>query len=326
MIQKVINSKGGLHNRATSQIRLKPFTLAETRRYLLSRKIGLPDFQIAQLYMAIGGVPHYLQRLEPGQSAAQQIDRLCFQKDGLLAGEFSNLYRALFENSDQHEAIVRALAKKRVGINRTELAEAASLPSGGTLTKVLSELAESGFIREMPSHNATRKNSIWRLTDEYSLFYLTWIEPNRMTGKNVWLTKSSGQKWKIWCGYAFENLCLFHVLQIKQALGISGVLSEEAAWQFTSDSSGDKGAQIDLLIDRNDQSINICEMKFTESPFVIDKRYASELQNKLAVFRQRTHTGKALFLTMVTAQGVKANSHSQALVTNEVKLAPLFAD
>jgi len=326
MIQKVINSKGGLHNRATSQIRLKPFTLAETRRYLLSRKIDLPDFQIAQLYMTIGGVPHYLQRLEPGQSAAQQIDRLCFQKDGLLAGEFSNLYRALFENSDQHEAIVRALAKKRVGINRTELAEAAGLPSGGTLTKVLSELAESGFIREMPSHNAARKNSIWRLTDEYSLFYLTWIEPNRMTGKNVWLTKSSGQKWKSWCGYAFENLCLFHVLQIKQALGISGVLSEEAAWQFTSDSSGDKGAQIDLLIDRNDQSINICEMKFTESPFVIDKRYASELQNKLAVFRQRTHTGKALFLTMVTAQGVKANSHSQALVTNEVKLAPLFAD
>ncbi|HQZ67794.1 MAG TPA: hypothetical protein PLY87_22040 [Planctomycetaceae bacterium] len=326
MIQKVINSKGGLHNRATSQIRLKPFTLAETRRYLLSRKIGLPDFQIAQLYMAIGGVPHYLQRLEPGQSAAQQIDRLCFQKDGLLAGEFSNLYRALFENSDQHEAIVRALAKKRVGIKRTELAEAASLPSGGTLTKVLSELAESGFIREMPSHNATRKNSIWRLTDEYSLFYLTWIEPNRMTGKNVWLTKSSGQKWKIWCGYAFENLCLFHVLQIKQALGISGVLSEEAAWQFTSDSSGDKGAQIDLLIDRNDQSINICEMKFTESEFVIDKRYASELQNKLAVFRQRTHTGKALFLMMVTAQGVKSNSYSQALVTNEVKLAQLFAD
>jgi len=326
MIQRVINSKGGLHNRATSQIRLKPFTLAETKRYLESRKIELPDFQIAQLYMAIGGVPHYLQRLERGQSAAQQIDRLCFQKDGLLVGEFSNLYRALFENSEQHEAVVRALAKKRAGINRTELAEAADLPSGGTLTKVLSELAESGFIREMPAHNATRKNSIWRLTDEYSLFYLTWIEPNRMAGKNVWLTKSSGQKWKSWCGYAFENLCLSHVPQIKNALGITGVLTEETAWQYTSTRTQNQGAQIDLLIDRNDQSINICEMKFTESPFVIDKRYASELQNKIAVFRQRTSTGKALFLTMVTAQGVRSNSHSQALVTNEVKLAQLFAD
>ena len=250
MIQKVINSKGGLHNRATSQIRLTPFTLAETKRYLLSRRIDLPDFQIAQLYMAIGGVPHYLQRLEPGQSAAQQIDRLCFRKDGLLAGEFANLYRALFENSDQHEAIVRALAKKRVGMNRTELTEAASLPSGGTLTKTLSELAESGFIREMPSHNAARKNSIWRLTDEYSLFYLTWIESNRMTGKNVWLTKSSGQKWRSWCGYAFENLCLSHVLQIKKALGISGVLTEESAVAIHSDHIARTGCS-DRLADRS---------------------------------------------------------------------------
>jgi len=181
-------------------------------------------------------------------------------------------------------------------------------------------------MREMPAHNATRKNSLWRLTDEYSLFYLTWIEPNRMTGKNVWLTKSSGQKWKSWCGYAFENLCLAHVPQIKNALGITGVLTKETAWQSTPTRTQNQGAQIDLLIDRNDQTINICEMKFTESPFVIDKRYARELQNTIAVFRQRTSTGKALFLTMVTAQGVKSNSHSQALVTNEVKLAQLFAD
>ena len=326
MIQKVINSKGGLHNRATSQIRLKPFTLAETKRFLVSRKIDLPDFQIAQLYMAIGGVPHYLERLERGQSAAQQIDRLCFQKNGLLAGEFSNLYRALFENSDQHEAIVRALAKKRVGLNRTELTEATGLPSGGTLTKVLGELSESGFIREMPAHNAARKNSVWRLTDEYSLFYLTWIEPYRMIGKEVWLTKSSGQKWKSWCGYAFENLCLSHVPQIKKALGISGVLTEEAAWQFTPSSPGEQGAQIDLLIDRNDQTINICEMKFTEASFVIDKRYAADLQNKLTVFRQRTKTNKALFLTMVTAAGVKPNNYSQNMVANEVKLSQLFED
>ncbi len=324
MIQKVINSKGGLHNRATSQIRLKPFTLAETKHYLVSKKIDLPDFQIAQVYMAIGGVPHYLQRLERGQSAAQQIDRLCFQKDGLLTGEFPNLYRALFENSDQHETIVRALAKKRTGLNRTELTDTTGLPSGGTLTKILSELSESGFIREMPAHNSARKNSVWRLTDEYSLFYLTWIEPNHMTGKNVWLTKSSGQKWKSWCGYAFENLCLSHVPQIKKALGISGVLSEEAAWQFTPSSPDEQGAQIDLLIDRNDQTINICEMKFTEAPFVIDKRYADELQNKLTVFRQRAKTNKALFLTLVTAAGVKPNSYSQNLVANEVELAQLF--
>ncbi len=147
-----------------------------------------------------------------------------------------------------------------------------------------------------------------------------------MTGKNVWLTKSSGQKWKSWCGYAFENLCLSHVFQIKKALGISGVLTEEAAWQFTPSSPRDQGAQIDLLIDRNDQTINICEMKFTEARFVIDKRYAADLQNKLTVFRQRTKTNKALFLTMVTSAGVKTNNYSQNLVANEVELSQLFAD
>lgn len=325
MIRKVVNSRGGLHNRATSRIRLEPFTLAETKSFLQHRDVELPDFQIAQLYMALGGIPHYLQRIEPGKSAAQNIDLLCFDKDGLLANEFGNLYQALFEQPQRHETVVRTLAKKRSGMTRGEISKSADLPSGGTLTKVLTELSESGFIREMPALHSTRKNGVYRLVDEFTLFHLSWIQTNRMTGQNVWMTKSSGQKWKAWCGYAFENLCLTHIFQIKRALGIAGVLTEEASWIYRAKSEHDEGAQIDLLIDRQDSVINVCEMKFTEGPFTIDKRYAEDLRRKLSVFRSKKRTSKAVFLTMVTAGKLNSNSHSHALVSNEVTLTDLFA-
>ncbi len=265
-----------------------------------------------------------MQRVKRGRSAAQNIDDLCFAKDGLLAREFDNLYAALFENSERHEALIRALAATHQGLTRAELVQAVELESGGTLTKVLNELTESGFIREMPALHAIRKNSLLRLIDEYSLFYVKWIETNRMSGSDVWLTKSSGQKYKSWCGYAFESLCLKHTQQIKVALGISGVLTEEASWHHRSAGGSDEGAQIDLLIDRNDQCINICEMKFTDAPFAIDRRYADELRRKLAVFRDRTKTNKSVFLTMVTSTGLRQNQYSDELVSGEVTLADLF--
>ncbi len=324
MIHKIINARGGLHNRATSRLRLSPFTLSETKQYLEHQRVRLNDFQIAELYMAIGGIPHYLQRVEAGKSAAQNIDRLCFRKEGLLKNEFMNLYQSLFENADQHEAIVRALASKHKGLTRSELIQATGLASGGTLTKVLNELVESGFVVEMPAWKADRKNSLWRLVDEYSLFYFNWIETNRMSGQDIWLAKSAGQKWKSWCGYAFENVALTHIPQIKKALGISGVLTEEASWHYVAKASHDMGAQVDFLIDRHDHCINLCEVKFTADPFTIDKRYATELQRKAAVFRQRTGTRKAIFLTMVSASGLIDNIHSQAHIANEVKLEDLF--
>ena len=324
MIRNVINNKGGLHNRTTARIRLEPFTLGETRQYLKQRHIKLTDFQVAQLYMVLGGIPHYLQQIEKGKSAAQNVDSLCFAKEGLLVGEFDNLYRALFEQSDRHEAVVRALAGKRRGLTRSEITAATNLKNGGTLTKILHELLESGFIKEIPGLHASRKNSLLRLADEYSQFYLTWMETNRMRGDNIWLSKSSGSRWKPWCGYAFENLCLKHTFQIKQALGISGVLTEEASWHYRAKDKDEQGAQIDLLIDRNDHCINVCEMKFTEAPFVINKRYAEELRRKIAVFKQQSRTRKTVFLTIVSATGIRANEYSRELVANEVTLEQLF--
>lgn len=325
MIRKVIGSKGGLHNRTTVRIRLEPFSLGDTRKYLERRNVRLEDFQFAQLYMAIGGVPHYLNQIQPGHSAAQNIDRLCFAKDGLLVNEFQQLYAALFENAIHHEAMVRTLAKSGKGLTRSELLEATSLKSGGASTFVLQELIQSGFVIESPPRDNKVKEALYRLVDEYSLFYLNWIETNRTSGTDIWLRKSSGRNYATWCGYAFETLCMKHVPQIKAALGIANVQTQESSWIYRAKTPDDEGAQIDMLIDRADHCTNICEMKFSMYRFKIDKQYASDLERKIRVFRRRTKPSKTVFLTLITAHGLEPNDYAQRLVSSQIQLSQLMS-
>lgn len=325
MIENIVNNKGGLHNRISRQIRLLPFNLGETESYLKSRSVNLDKYQVLQLYMTMGGIPQYLKGVQSGESAAQNIDRLCFVKDGSLKGEFKNLYRSLFDNAQNHEAVVRALAKKKQGLTRNEIITACNLSSGGTTTKLLSELEESGFITQYIPFDKTAKDSIYKLFDEYSLFYLKFIESAKATGAGTWLRLSAGSSYISWGGFAFEAICQKHVLQIKRALEIGGVLVETSVWRYMP-KKGEQGAQIDLLLDRQDLCINVCEMKFSLSEFVIDKKYASELENKLKVFRENTKTKKTLFLTMITTYGVKKNDYHTSLVQNEMKMDALFKE
>jgi len=323
MIQKVVNNKGGLHNRITRRIRLLPFTITETANYLKSRSIILDQYQILQIYMAFGGIPQYLKEIGKGESAAQAIDRVCFTKDGLLQNEFNNLYYSLFDIADKHISIVKVLAAKSSGLKRTEIIAECGLTSGGTTTKIIDELIESGFVSVYIPFEKNLRDSIYKLSDEYSRFYLKFIENSRSGGQGTWLKLSSSQSWKSWSGNAFESICLKHSKEIKSALGISGVYTEESAWRYIGDKNN-KGTQIDLLFDRQDFCISICEMKFTNTVFNIDKAYASELQNKLEVFKERTGTKKTLFLTMITTFGIKDNIYKTGLVQNEITMKDLF--
>lgn len=325
MIENIVNNKSGLHNRISRQIRLLPFNLHETENYLKSRGVNLDRYQVLQLYMAMGGIPQYLKGVEPGESAAQNIDRSCFVKDGPLKGEFKNLYKSLFDNAQHHEAVVKALAKKKQGLTRNEIIAACDLSSGGTTTKLLSELEESGFITQYIPFDKTAKDSIFKLSDEYSLFYLKFVESGRATGAGTWLRLSTGSSYTSWGGFAFEAICQKHVLQIRKALQIGGVLTEVSVWRHVT-RNRESGAQIDLLLDRQDLCINVCEMKFSLSAFVIDKKYATELQNKINVFRENTKTKKTLFLTMVTTYGVRRNAYYTSLVQNEVTMDALFME
>jgi len=323
MIQKVVNSKGGLHNRITKKIRLLPFTLAETKNYLAHRNVKLDLYQIVQLYMAVGGVPHYLKEIKPGLSAAQNIDTLCFTKDGLLNTEFNNLYQSLFAEADKHISVVKALAAKPAGLNRQEIIAACGLSSGGRATLLIDELVESGFISGYIPFEKNVRDTIYKLSDEYSRFYLKFIEHARSTGPGTWIKLSAAPTWKSWSGTAFESICLKHIPEIKAALGIAGVFTEESIWRHVP-GKGETGAQIDLLLDRNDFCISICEMKFSTNEFAIDKSYATDLQNKMEVFRQKTNTRKTLFLAMVTTFGTKDNAYKVSLVQNDITLENLF--
>ena len=323
MIQKVINNRGGLHNRVTARIRLLPFTIAETEVFLRNRKVILDKYQVLQLYMVMGGVPQYLKEIRTGESAIQAIDRICFTKDGLLHDEFKNLYHSLFDNATHHIDVIRSLAKKGKGLSRSEIIKACKLTSGGGTTQLLEELTESGFITPYIPFDRTAKDSIYKLTDEYSLFYIKFLENSRSKGQGAWIKFSTGSSWKSWSGIIFENTCMKHIRQIKRALGIENVHTETSMWRYRPQ-KGEQGAQVDLLIDRKDFCINVCEMKFSVSDFNITKSYANELENKLKAFRGNTQTRKTLFLTMITTYGVKNSRNYPGLIQNEITMDALF--
>jgi AAA+ ATPase superfamily predicted ATPase len=326
MISHVVNNRGGLHNRITQKIRLLPFTLAETEAYLKSQGSKLDRYQVLQIYMALGGIPQYLKNVGKGSSAMQVIQKTCFTKDGLLTGEFNNLYDSLFEMADNHIKAVRALAAAPKGMTRQEIIDTCGLSSGGRTTLMLAELEESGFIRSAIPFGKNSKDVIYRLIDEFSIFYLRFMEKLRTPGKDAWMKLSAGAVYKIWCGMAFEAVCLKHIDQLKEGLGIQMVETVENAWRYVpGKDQPESGTQIDLLIDRQDRCISICEMKFSTSPFVIDKAYAASLQQKVDVFRKVTRTQKTLFLTMITTYGVKENNYAASLVQRSLTMDVLFA-
>jgi len=318
MVKKVIKNRGGLHNRITHQLRLLPFNLLETEQLLKRNNVKLTRYDIVKLYMALGGIPYYLKKVIPGNGIAQILDSLCFSQNGFLKTEFEAIFKSLFEQSENHEAIVRTLAKVRQGLTRKVLLKKSKLKSGGTFTKTLNELEESGFIQKYTPYNGI-KNAIYRLTDEYSLFYLKFIEPNRLSkNKGLWLKLYKKPSYKSWAGFSFESLCLKHVEQIKTALKIAGIYSVEGSW------TDKDNVQIDLLIDRDDNVINLCELKYYNDVFSIDKRYANQLEKKVKVFKQKTSTNKNVFLTFITSKGLKINKYKTALVQNELTLNDLF--
>lgn len=279
MIRNIVNNKGGLHNRVSIRIKLMPFTLNETEAYLKSRSVNLDQYQTLQLYMVMGGVPQYLKNVQPGESVLQVIDRICFTKHGALKDEFKIMYESLFDNASHHTAIIRLLSGVNKGMTRNEIITNSRLSSGGTTSKVLTELEESGFITPHIPFEKNSKEVVYRLTDEYSLFYLKFIEKTRTMGEGTWERLSESPSWRSWSGYAFEAICLKHVMQIKKALNITTIYTEESVWRHVP-GKGQPGAQIDLLLNRKDHCINLCEMKYSIEEFTINKKYAEELAQK----------------------------------------------
>ena len=320
IMNKIIRNRGGLHNRVTQQIHLHPFTLQETEAFLHSRNIILDRYQIAECYMIMGGIPYYLEQLQKGSSVYQNIDSLFFNKNGILRDEFDKVYNSLFKHSEKYIRIIEALSHKNKGLSREEIVEITHITEGGTFTKMLEELELCDFIRSYYSFGKKSRNKIYQLTDFYSLFYLNFVKNKPTTDEHFWINIINNSIHHAWSGYAFEQLCLMHNAQIRQKLGISGVLTYTSSWRSNDP---EFGAEIDLVIDRRDHIINLCEIKYSNDEFVIDKEINENLRKKRTAFIRQTNTKKTIHTTMITTYGVKHNMY-WGNIQSEVKMDDLF--
>lgn len=316
MRENVLSDKGGLYNRTTRSLYLAPFSLYETEQYLRSRGIKWNRYQIAECYMILGGTPLYLQLLEQNLSLTQNIDHLFFAQNAPLAKEYEFLFRSLFNEAALHQQIIETLAGKAMGMTRNEIMTTAKIEDGGGLTKALRNLCDCDFIRPYTAFGKSDRGIIYQLTDLFTLFHLRYIKRYRGRDEHRWQNMIDSPSRRAWSGYSFEQLCLHHIRQIKQKLGISGIQSDIYAWRG-------EHSQIDLLIDRRDQTINLCEIKFSQSEFEITKPYDAQLRERVENFRTAAKTRKALHQTFITTYGIKKNMYS-GNIQNEVLLDDLF--
>ena len=321
IVKNLFKNRGGLHNRVTGRIHLSPFSLGECEKMLQGNGIVLSRQEIIEAYMVFGGVPYYLELFDRRLSLDQNIDRLCFNRDGQLRNEFEELFKSLFRHADRHIAIVRSLASRESGMSRADLLDSSGLSDGGTFTNTLSELEQCGFVRGYQGYPRDKRGEMYQLIDPFTLFWLRFVE--RQADEHWWSVNRSSAGTRSWNGHAFELVCLLHVPQILRALGVWGVSVNACSWRSES---ADPGAQIDLVLDRADGVIDLCEMKWMRSgeEYAIDRAYSQALLHKMEAFSQETATDKALHIALVTPGGVKRNSHS-GVVTSQITSEDLFA-
>ncbi|MCL1918556.1 MAG: ATP-binding protein [Peptococcaceae bacterium] len=316
----VVNGKGGLHNRLTRQILLEPFTLKECEKFYQSRQIPMTRYQMVEAYMIFGGIPYYLSLMQPQLSLYQNVDEMYFAQGAELREEFMNLYRSLYRNAENYISVIETLAKKGIGLTRTEIVNGSKISDGGSLTKILRDLSISGFIREYKAYGQKKRDSLYQLIDFFSLFDIRFRSKRKEYANDYWLRFSSTPSYYAWSGIGYEKLCLLHLPQIRKKLGISGVLTSAFSWRGDGEGGG---AQVDLIIDRNDNIINLCEIKFSSGPYPIDKKCYESIQNKKSAFISSTHTRKSVQTTMITTFGLKKNNYSAEIVS-EVILDDFF--
>lgn len=318
----ILRNRGGLYGRLTNQIYLEPFTLSECAEFYDLKQISMSREEQLQAYMIFGGVPYYLQYLRKGLSVAQNVDQMCFAKKGILSKEYDNLYRSMFKNYTSHIKIVEALAAKSMGMTKKELCEKTGMPESGSTTTVLQELVDCGILNEYNQVGKKTKGKMYQLVDFFTLFYLRFVKKN-YGDEHFWTNNINTPTINTWEGYAFEQVCFAHLPQIKKALGIAGISTKVSSWKSTDKESG---AQIDMVIERSDKVINICEIKYAGSEYTITSDYAKKLRNKLASFKEETKTKSALHLTMITTYGLKKNSENSGMAQSEVTADCLFEE
>ena len=322
ILDKLVNNHGGLYNRVTYEIKLAPFTLRECEEYYQSRNVRLSRYDIAQSYMIFGGIPYYLGYMDGEKSLAQNVNAAFFTRGARLRNEFDRLFDSVFVNPEAAKAIVRLLYERNAGYTRKELVEKLGIHDGGRLTRHLNALLAGDFIIKYVPFGFGKREEHYKLTDPFCLFYLRFVKENREVNEHFWQQNVTSQQLAIWRGFAFENVCFNHISQIKRALGISGVISSASAWSKRHDDEA--GMQIDLLLTRNDNVVNMCEIKFYSGDFVVSREYYRTLLQRREILEAALSPKSTVHSTLITTFTLARNEYSSAF-TNVVTLDDLFA-
>lgn len=325
IVEKVLRNRGGLYNRVTRRLPVAPFSLAECEEYARYKHLGFDRRQIAECYMAFGGVAWYWSLLREGLSAAQNFDRLFFGESDELRGEYGRLFSSLFKRPSKHIEIVELLGRKKCGMTRTDIVEGLGGSSGGDISTCLEELCQCGFLRRYDMIGRVKKDATYQLIDNFVLFHFQFIRGRRGHDDKFWTLSYASPAANTWRGLAFERLCLWHLPQIRKALGISGVRMDAYSWRGGKVGAPGGNVQIDLLLDRGDNMVDICEMKFSGAEYELDADESRKLANRVEAFRRATGTRKGVRTVLITTYGLANGKHSGE-IGSVVTLDDLFAE
>jgi len=319
IIKHVINNKGGLHNRITHHINIRPFTLSETQLFFIHKNINLSSYQLTQLYMVFGGIPMYLEYISKDNSIPENMQQTIFDKTAPLLHEYNNLYAALYNNHEDYTKIIKALSQSNKGLSREQIVTKTKIANGGTLTKIINDLIFSDFVDKHNSYGKKAKNATYKLKDFFSLFYHRFVEDRKPDPSYNFSHIMNTPAYYVFQGYAYENVCYHHVTKIKEALGIAAVATEVSSYQSKANEVV-PGTQIDLIIERADNCLHIIEVKFSNAPYAITKKYAAELGLKETVFRNNTGYKHQIFYTMITSHGLIDNKYSKEIINQSLMI------
>lgn len=317
---KLINNHGGLYNRVTYEMKLSPFNLSECEQLYKEYNVNMSRYDIVQSYMIFGGIPYYMGYINPKMSLAQNVDNLFFNRDAVLRDEYNILFASIFTSPGVVKNIVSLLYTRNAGYTRKEIVEKLKITDGGSLSKNLNALISSDFVIKYVPFGFGKREEHYKLIDPFCIFYLHFIEGQK-NGEKFWQQNATSASISSWRGFAFENVCFNHIEQIKFALGIPAVITETSAWSKKEDDTG--GVQTDLLINRNDNVINMCEIKYYSGPFKVDKEYYAKILGRQTILSEKVSSKTSIHSTLITTFGLTDNGYSSAFV-NTVTLEDLF--
>lgn len=308
ILTNIINNHGGLYGRVTFEIKLKPFTLRECEQFLTSKEIRMSRYDVIQAYMMVGGIPYYLRYFNKRLSLAQNINEIFFADEAPLKDEFNRMFASLFKNAEPIKQIIKAIASKNKGITRKELSEITGVTDSGEVTRQLNALIAGDFIIKYKSFGDNKRDEIYKLVDPFSYFYLTFLDKSSDNRNIDWINIEDSSRVLSWKGYAFENVCWNHIHQIKMALQIGGVSTTEALWSKRGDENT-RGTQIDLIIVRKDNVVHMCEIKFYNDEFEVDKEYHLILERRKKMLREHISKRATIHNTLITTYGLRKTNY-----------------